>query len=62
MPVSVPCSFNQYCSVVELEVRDGDCPRIFLIIENRFFYPEVFFVVVVVQMNLRIALSISVNN
>ena len=57
--VPIPCRFYHYCSVVQLEVKDGDSPRNSFIFENSFCYPEVFFLI---QMNLRIAPSISVKN
>jgi hypothetical protein len=34
--------FYQYCSVGELEVRDGDSPRHSLIVESSFSYPGIF--------------------
>jgi hypothetical protein len=42
--VSVPisCSFYHSCSVVQLEVRDGDSPRRSFIVENWFPYPGFF--------------------
>jgi hypothetical protein len=40
--VSVPCSFYHNCSVVQLEVRDGDSTSGSFIVENSFFYPRVF--------------------
>jgi len=44
LPVSVPipCSFCDYCSVILLEVRDGDSPRSSFIVEYNFCYPEFF--------------------
>jgi hypothetical protein len=33
---SIPCSFYQNCSVVQLEVRHGDSPRSSFIAENSF--------------------------
>ena len=44
--------------LVQLEVRDGDSSRSSFIVENCFCYPKFLFF----QMNLQIALSISVNN
>jgi hypothetical protein len=40
--------FNHYCSVVQLEIRDGDSPRCSFIVENCFRYPGFFVVVVVI--------------
>jgi hypothetical protein len=34
--VPVPCSFHHYCSVVQLEVRDGDSSKSSFIVENSF--------------------------
>ena len=54
MPVSVPIPyiFYHYCSVIQLEVRDGDSDRDLFIVENSFSSPVLF----VIQMNLQIAL------
>jgi hypothetical protein len=57
--VPVPCSFYHNCSVVQLEVRDGDSPKGSFIVENSFRYLGFF---LFFQMNLRIALSNSVKN
>ena len=35
------CGFNYYCSVVHLEVRDGDSTRSSFIVENSFHYPGI---------------------
>ena len=40
--VSIPCTFYHDCSVIQLEVRDSDSPRISFIIENSFHYPVLF--------------------
>ena len=40
--VPVPCSFYHNCSVIQLEVRDGDSPKSSFIVENRFCYPRFF--------------------
>jgi hypothetical protein len=40
--VPVPCSFYHNCSLVQLEVRHGDSPRGFFIVENSFCYPRFF--------------------
>jgi len=40
--VSIPYSFYHYCSVILLEVRDGDSSRSSLIIEESFSYPGFF--------------------
>jgi hypothetical protein len=37
-----PCSFYHNCSVVQLEVRDGDPTRGSLIVEKSFCYPRFF--------------------
>jgi hypothetical protein len=44
LPVTVPisCSFYHNCSVVQLEVRDGDFPRSSFIVENSSHYPRFF--------------------
>jgi hypothetical protein len=41
--VPIPCSFCHYCSVIWLEVRDGDSARSFFIVENVFHYASFFF-------------------
>jgi hypothetical protein len=69
--VPIPYGFHHYCSVVQLEVKDGDSPRSAFIVEN-FLHSPVFYVVVAVlvvlgffcfvllfQMKLRILLSVS---
>jgi len=60
LPVSlpIPYSFYHYCSLIQVEVRDGDSPRSSLIVEDNFGYPGV----VLFQMNFQIALSNSMNN
>jgi hypothetical protein len=67
----IPCSFYHLFSVVELEDRDGDCPSCSFIVKNCFGYSVFCFVlfcfVLIVcflpfQMNLRIALSMSLKN
>jgi len=40
--VPIPCSFYHYCSVEQLEIRDGDSPRSSFIVENSFHYPGFF--------------------
>ena len=40
--VLIPCSFYHNCSVVQLEVRDGDSNRGSFIVENSFCYPRIF--------------------
>jgi len=40
--VPIPYSFYDYCSVILLEVKDGDSPRISFIVEYRFCYPRFF--------------------
>jgi hypothetical protein len=44
LTVTVPilCSFYHNCSVVELEVRDGDSPRGSFIVEKSFGYLRFF--------------------
>jgi hypothetical protein len=44
---------------VQLEVRDGDFPQKFFVVENCFGYPGFFLFLI---MKLRIALSMSVKN
>jgi hypothetical protein len=36
LSVPIPCSFCHSCSVVQLEVRDGDSPRSSFSVENSF--------------------------
>ena len=38
--------FFYYCSVVQLEIRDGNISRSSFIVQNCFSYPEVFFLFV----------------
>ena len=40
--IPVPFSFYHNCSVVQLEVRDGDSTRSSFIVENSFCYPRFF--------------------
>jgi hypothetical protein len=42
LSVLIPCSFYHYCSVVELEVKDGDSPSGSFIAKNCFSYPGFF--------------------
>jgi hypothetical protein len=42
--ISVPYSFYHNCSVVQLEVGDGDSTRGSFIIENTFCYPSFFLI------------------
>ena len=56
--VSVPRSVYHYCSVVKLEVRDGDSPSCSFIVKNCFGYSGF----LPFQMNLKIALSMSLKN
>jgi hypothetical protein len=49
----VPCSFYHNCSVVQLEVRNGDSTRGSFFVENSFCSPKF----LLFQMNLQIALS-----
>jgi hypothetical protein len=60
LSVSVPISYSfyHYCSVIQHDVRDGDFPRSFFIVENSFQYPRF----LLFQMNLHIILSKSINN
>ena len=58
MDVPVPCNFYHNCSVVQLEVRDGDSPRSSFIVENSVCYPGF----LLFQMNLEIALFNSMKN
>ena len=39
--VSVPWCFSNYNSVIQIEIRDGDTSRSFLIIHGYFNYPGV---------------------
>ena len=50
--------FYKYCSVIQLEVRDGDSPRSSLIVENCVSYPGF----VVISNKFEIALSYSMKN
>jgi hypothetical protein len=56
--VSVSCNFYHNCSLVLLEVKDGDSTRGSFIMENSFCSTRFF----VIQMNLQIAFSNSVKN
>jgi hypothetical protein len=56
--VPVPYSFDQNCSVIQLNIRHGDSIRGSFIVENSFCYPMFFFS----QKNLQIAFSYSVKN
>jgi hypothetical protein len=71
--VQILCSCYHYCSVVKLEVRDGDSSKCSFIVKNCFVcFLGFFFVFVFVfcysffflsfQMNLRIVLSMSLKN
>jgi hypothetical protein len=60
--VPIPCSFCHKFSVVHLENKDGDSPRISFVVENSCHYLGVLFFVYFFQMNLRIALSNSMKN
>jgi len=57
--VPMPCGFYHFYTIVLLEVRDGDYPRSSPIVENSF---QLFWVFWLLQINLRIALSISEKN
>jgi hypothetical protein len=60
VPVPVPCSyFYRNFSVIQLEVRNGDCTRSSFIVENIFF---AILCILLFQMNLQNALSNSVKN
>jgi hypothetical protein len=56
--VPVPCSFYHNCSVLQLEVRNGDSTKGSFIVENSFGILGF----LLFQMNLKIALSNSVKN
>jgi hypothetical protein len=56
--VLIPCSFYHYCSIVKLEVRDSDFPRWFFTV--KIFFSTLGFLPF--QMNLRIALYMSLKN
>ena len=51
--------FYHHCSVVQLEVRDGNMPRISFIVQDCFSYPKF---VCFLNMKLNIVLSRSVKN
>jgi hypothetical protein len=57
LSVSIPPSFSfyYYCSVVQLEIRDGDASKSSFIVHDYYSYPVFFF-----HMKLRITLSRSV--
>jgi hypothetical protein len=40
--ISIPCSFYYYCSVVQLEIRDGDISRSSFIVQDYFSYSPFF--------------------
>ena len=42
--VPIVCSFYHYCSVVQLEVRDGDSSQSSFIVQDCFAYPDFLFV------------------
>jgi hypothetical protein len=56
--VPIPCSFYHSCSVVKIEVRDGDSPSHSFIVKDYFCYSGI----LPFEMNLRIALSIPLKN
>ena len=56
--VPLPYSFYHNCSVVQLDIRHGDCPRGSFIVENSFCYRRF----LLFQISLQIALSNSVKN
>lgn len=41
--MSIPCNFYYYCSVVELEIRDGDTSGSSFIVQDCISYPGFFF-------------------
>ena len=56
--IPIPCSFYHCCSVIQLEVRDGDYLRSCFIVKKSFASP----CFLLFQMNLQIALSNSMKN
>jgi hypothetical protein len=67
--VPIPCSFYDYCSVVQLEVRGGDSSSCSFIVKNCFCYSVFLFCFVLFcflflpfQMYLRIDLSMTLKN
>jgi hypothetical protein len=54
----IPGSFDHYCFVVQLEVRDGDFSRNFFIVENCFAYCGF----IILLMKLRITVSRAIKN
>jgi len=63
LPVSVPISYNfyHYCSVILLEVRDGDSPRSSFIVEYSFRYPGFFVILNEFQITLSNLMGIALN-
>jgi hypothetical protein len=57
--VPIPCNFCHYCSIVKLEVRDGDSLRHSFIVKYCFCYSRF---LLTLQMNLIIVLSMSLKN
>jgi hypothetical protein len=43
VPISIPCSFYYYCSVIQLEVRDVDTSRSSFVVQDCFSYPAFLF-------------------
>jgi len=56
--VPILCYLSHYCSIVQLEVKDGDSPRRSFIVKNCFGYSGFLFF----HVKLRIALSTSLKN
>ena len=56
--VPIPISFQDYGTIIELEVRDGDVPRRSFIVQSCFGYPGFMFF----HIKLSIVLSRSVKN
>ena len=40
--MTIPCGLNWYCSVVQLEIRDGDISKTSFIVKDCFSYPGFF--------------------
>jgi hypothetical protein len=61
VPLLILCSFYYYCSVVHLQIRDGDNSKSYVIVQDCFSYP-VFFFIFPYEVKLSIVLSRTVKN
>jgi hypothetical protein len=42
--IPIQCKFHYYCSIEQLDIRDGYSSRTFLILQDSFSYPVGFFI------------------